>query len=83
MLPTLSPHPSHPSLLTAGSIAVRGALHLLARVPHGLVHVLVRERKELLSPDSPGIWALQTRPLRAEATEAKSARSLVVPPVSC
>ncbi|XP_057628837.1 SUN domain-containing protein 3 [Chionomys nivalis] len=35
----------------------------------------VRERKELLSPDSPGIWALQTRPLRAEATGAKSARS--------
>lgn len=65
---------SHPSLLTAGSVAVRGALHLLAGVPHGLVHVLVRERKELLSPDSPGIWALQTRPLRAEATGAKSAR---------
>lgn len=48
--------------------------------PGATSSALVEERKELLSPGSPGIWALPTRPLGAEATGAKSARSRFRPP---
>jgi hypothetical protein len=79
----LPPHHSHPSSLTAGSIAVRGALHFLAGVPHGLVLWASprREEKCAAKPGFSGYLGAANPPDGSRGCRGK-VTALVVPPAS-
>jgi hypothetical protein len=73
--------PTHPSTaLTAGSVAVRGTLHLFAGVPHGPRCKHFRKRQTLLNLGLLGEQgAASLTPLGAATAEAKSVPLLPVP----